>query len=42
MRVRVHVPAGAVAPGAHPIEFLVHAHDDPGVFVREKSIFMVR
>ncbi|MBI4207381.1 MAG: cytochrome c oxidase accessory protein CcoG [Betaproteobacteria bacterium] len=42
MRVRVHVQPGAVAPGAHRIDFLVHAHDDPAVFVRESSIFIVR
>jgi cytochrome c oxidase accessory protein FixG len=42
LRVRVHVGAGAVAPGQHKIHFLVHAHDDPGVYRREKSIFIVR
>jgi cytochrome c oxidase accessory protein FixG len=42
LRVRVHVGPGAVAPGTHRIEFLVHAHDDPGVFARETSIFIVR
>ena len=42
LRVRVHVGAGAVAPGQHEIHFLVHAHDDPGVYRREKSIFIVR
>ena len=42
LRVRVHVQSGAVARGTHRIEFLVHAHDDPGVFVREASIFIVR
>ena len=41
-RVRVHVEPGATPPGAHRIEFLVHAHDDPGVYVREKSVFIVR
>jgi cytochrome c oxidase accessory protein FixG len=41
MRVRVHVQPDA-APGVHRIEFLVHAHDDPGVYVREKSVFIVR
>jgi cytochrome c oxidase accessory protein FixG len=40
--VRVRVQPGAVAPGAHRIEFLVHAHDDPSVYVREKSVFIVR
>jgi hypothetical protein len=42
LRARVHVGPGAVAPGTHRIEFLVHAHDDPAVFVREKSVFIVR
>jgi len=42
LSVRVHVGPGAVAPGTHRIEFLVHAHDDPAVFVRETSIFIVR
>jgi polyferredoxin len=42
LRARVHVGPGAVAPGAHRIEFLVHAHDDPAVFVREASVFIVR
>ena len=42
LRVRVHVQPGAVAPGTHRIAFLVHAHDDPSVFVREASIFIVR
>jgi hypothetical protein len=40
--VRVHVGPGAVAAGQHEIHFLVHAHDDPGVYRREKSIFIVR
>jgi cytochrome c oxidase accessory protein FixG len=42
MRVRVHVEPDAAPPGVHRIEFLVHAHDDPGVYVREKSVFIVR
>jgi cytochrome c oxidase accessory protein FixG len=42
LRVRVHVGPGAVAAGQHEIHFLVHAHDDPGVYRREKSIFIVR
>jgi polyferredoxin len=42
LRVRVHVEPRSVEPGRHPIEFLVHAHDDPRVFVREKSVFIVR
>jgi cytochrome c oxidase accessory protein FixG len=42
LRARVHLGPGAVAPGAHRIEFLVHAHDDPAVFVREASVFIMR
>jgi len=42
LRARVHVAPGAIAPGRHEIHFLVHAHDDPGVYVREKSVFMMR
>ena len=42
MRVRVHVEPGSVGPGQHKIQFLVHAHDDPSVFRREPSIFIVR
>jgi polyferredoxin len=42
LRARVHVGPGAAAPGAHRIEFLVHAHDDPTVFVRVPSVFVVR
>jgi cytochrome c oxidase accessory protein FixG len=42
LRVRVHVEPGAAAKGQHKIHFLVHAHDDPAVYVREKSIFIVR
>jgi cytochrome c oxidase accessory protein FixG len=42
MRLRVHAQPGATAPGSHHIEFLVHAHDDPAVFVREKSVFIMR
>jgi cytochrome c oxidase accessory protein FixG len=42
LRVRVHVEPGSVSPGQHRIHFLVHAHDDPGVFRREPSIFIVR
>jgi cytochrome c oxidase accessory protein FixG len=42
LRARVHVAPGSVAPGQHPIHFLVHAHDDPAVYVSEKSIFIMR
>jgi cytochrome c oxidase accessory protein FixG len=42
LRVRVHVAPGSVAPGQHPIHFLVHAHDDPSVYRLEKTVFMVR
>jgi cytochrome c oxidase accessory protein FixG len=42
LRVRVHVEPGAVAPGQHKIHFLVHAHDDPAVYRREQTIFIVR
>jgi cytochrome c oxidase accessory protein FixG len=42
LRARVHVERGSVAPGQHKIHFLVHAHDDPRVYRREKSIFIVR
>ena len=42
LRARVHVAPGRVAPGQHKIHFLVHAHDDPRVYVREKSVFIVR
>ena len=42
LRVRVHVEPGSVGPGQHKIQFLVHAHDDPSVFRREPSIFIVR
>ena len=42
MRARVHVAPGSVAPGQHKIHFVVHAHDDPRVYVREKSVFIVR
>ena len=42
LRARVHAEPGRVAPGRHVIHFLVHAHDDPAVQVREKSIFIVR
>ena len=42
LRVRVHVEPGSVGPGQHKIQFLVHAHDDPRVFRREPSIFIVR
>jgi cytochrome c oxidase accessory protein FixG len=42
LRVRVHVEAGNVAPGQHKFHFVVHAHDDPRVFKREKSVFIVR
>jgi cytochrome c oxidase accessory protein FixG len=42
LRVRVHVAAGSVAPGQHPIHFLVHAHDDPSAYRLEKSVFIVR
>jgi cytochrome c oxidase accessory protein FixG len=42
LRARVHVAPGSVAPGQHRIHFLVHAHDDPSVYVREKSVFILR
>jgi polyferredoxin len=42
LRARVHVEPGRVSPGQHSIQFLVHAHDDPAVYVREKSVFIVR
>ncbi len=42
LRVRVHVAQGSVTPGQYKIHFLVHAHDDPRVYKREKSIFIVR
>ena len=42
LRVRVHVEPATAAKGQHPIHFLVHAHDDPAVHVREKSVFIVR
>jgi cytochrome c oxidase accessory protein FixG len=42
LRARVHVAPGSVSPGQHKIYFLVHAHDDPSVHVREKSVFIVR
>jgi cytochrome c oxidase accessory protein FixG len=42
LRARVHAAAGSIAPGQHEIHFLVHAHDDPGVYVREKSVFIMR
>ena len=42
LRARVHVTPGSVAPGQHRIHFLVHAHDDPSVYVREKSVFILR
>jgi cytochrome c oxidase accessory protein FixG len=42
LRVRVHVAPGSLTPGQHKFHFLVHAHDDPGVYDREKSIFIVR
>jgi polyferredoxin len=42
LRARVHVEPGRVAPGQHAIQFLIHAHDDPAVYVREKSVFIVR
>ena len=40
--VRVRVPAGALAPGTHPLAFTVRARDDAGVAVRERSVFIVR
>ena len=42
LRVRVHAGHGSVTPGKHPIHFLVHAHDDPGVYRLEKTVFIVR
>jgi len=42
LRVRVHVTPGSLAPGQYKFHFLVHAHDDPRVYHREKAIFIVR
>ena len=42
LRVRVHVAPGSLAPGQYKFHFLVHAHDDPRVHKREKSVFIVR
>jgi cytochrome c oxidase accessory protein FixG len=42
LRVRVHAARAVTVPGQHEIHFLVHAHDDPKVYRREKSIFLVR
>ena len=42
LRVRVHVAPGSLAPGQHKFHFLVYAHDDPRVYEREKSVFIVR
>ncbi|TAK44538.1 MAG: cytochrome c oxidase accessory protein CcoG [Betaproteobacteria bacterium] len=42
LRVRVHVAPGSLAPGQYKFHFLVHAHDDPRVYEREKSVFIVR
>jgi cytochrome c oxidase accessory protein FixG len=42
LRVRVHVTPGSLPPGQYKFHFLVHAHDDPRVYDREKSIFIVR
>ena len=42
LRVRVHVAPGSLAPGQYKFHFLVHAHDDPRVHEREKSVFIVR
>ena len=42
LRARVHIEPGRASPGQHPIQFLIHAHDDPSVYVREKSVFIVR
>ena len=42
IRARVHAQPGVVGPGTHRIEFLVHADDDPGVYVRESTVFIVR
>ncbi len=40
--VRVRIEPGAAAAGTHRIDFGVEATDDPGVAVREKSVFIVR
>ncbi|MDH4174773.1 MAG: cytochrome c oxidase accessory protein CcoG, partial [Betaproteobacteria bacterium] len=40
--VRVRIERGAVAAGTHRIEFGIQSTDDPGVAVREKSVFIVR
>jgi len=42
LRVRVHVGPGSLAPGQHKFHFVVYAHDDPRVYEREKSVFIVR
>ena len=42
LRVRVHVARAVVSTGQHQIHFIVHAHDDPQVYRKEKSIFHVR
>jgi cytochrome c oxidase accessory protein FixG len=42
LRARVHVEPGTLPAGQHKFHFLVHAHDDPRVYVREKSVFIVR
>ena len=42
LRARVHVAPGSIAPGQHKIHFLVRAHDDPSVYVREQSVFILR
>ena len=42
LRARVHVQPGAVPAGTHRIQFIVHAHDDPSVFVIENAVFIAR
>ena len=40
--VRLRIGAGEARPGSHRIEFEVGAVGDPGVAVRERSVFLVR
>ena len=41
LAVRVQAPPEAAAPGAHPIEFTLQSATDPGIRLREKSMFLV-
>jgi cytochrome c oxidase accessory protein FixG len=40
--VKLRIGAGEARPGSHRIEFDVGAVEDPGVAVRERSVFLVR